>query len=264
MPYQRTWSHWPVVWLNDDMSGYLKGPNFNAQSITTRFPELREGLCFGTCIQWFHRFFDQPYEAPLDRMRHLKKRFGSAAATQFIHREIAATRRHEAEMTRFSYDNGLGAAARVSRVKFKYRFMCRQPDNSGSIAQMVATLKNERAYYLGVSGQYAKPRGVFFEALASVLGCILSPAPVPSAFGHAVTLVYYDAGPSKFFDVSLGEFEIGPNQFGRFLGDYCRTYKSNGYTIEAIHVFEVRQAEAFAPAHKHLGRNRDLDRSDIV
>ncbi len=217
-------------------------------------------------VQWLRRLFDHLDESPLARMSYLTnpKRFGSAAATQFIHSEIAEWYASEELGLRYSIVDTFNSATRVSRLKFEYQFGIGQPENSGSIMQLMAMLKNKRFYFLILRGVHIKPEGIFVTALASVLGCCFGPPPEPSPFAHAIALAYNDAGPSKIFDINLGEFEIEQSQLERFFIEHWRSYKAKGFAIQKFYIFEVTLAKEFAPAHNHLGRSWDLNCSDLV
>ncbi len=259
MPYQAIWSVWPIVVIVDEARTYLHGSDvtdLNGLSIATRYPGLSKGICFGLCVRWIRRLFDRPNESPIARMSYLvkKNRFGSVAATQFIRHKIEEGLRREENSFAYSTEVEYSAAAKVSRLKFKQLFGTSQPENAGSIAQLSAKFRSGRIYYLGFCGHVTPlPPSVFFQSLG------------PAApFGHGIVVAYDDAGPSKILDITLGELEIVQHQLGQFFDDYWRDWTKRGFTTEGVYLYEVTQVEEFADAHEYLGRNWDVNRSDIV
>ena len=224
MPYETQWMTWPTVWLRDDMRDFLGSENFHTLSIMRRQPGLSGGLCFGAAVRWYRRIFDRPQETPLDRITHLATHLESAAAAQFLHKEVlqamhAATNRL---VPWDQYCEYLNSICSVSRLNFIYIGAISGPECSSSIMRIMAELKCDHFYYFKLT-------------------CIYDPPRNPPRFNHGVALMLSHTGPSKFFDTNLGEFAIGKNQFTQFLFDYLQNCKQRGFTISGSYIFEVTE-----------------------
>lgn len=267
MPYQKTWNTWPIVWLLDDQLAYMRGREFMA--LIGKTPAMRDGFCFGSCVQWIRRFLDHPDEAPIDRISFLATHFGSAVATQLLHREIAEEYGLDARNPRASIDQQFTLAAQDSRLSFTSNYGATRLDTAGEVEQLMAQLQNDGIYLLSLKGEYTKPLNEIVNGFAAAFGpCLGLPpcfsAPGPSPIAHALAIAFAGDGSAKVLDPNFGEFEVGPHEVARFLGEFRRSYKGDGSDFETVYVYEVRQAGASAPARERFGRPGDLGRTTLV
>lgn len=249
MPSLGKWYLWPVVLIRDDILAHLASPDLQAATIAALAPRLRKGVCFGVCAHWFRRHFDHPSEPAVKRVSRLAKRLGAMDSAQFGHMEIGREARREENRPPISKSEQYTAAARVSRLRFAHCLEVQDPQTDGGIAKLIATLQAGHLYLLAMR----------FDRFAVPLDVT---DPGPSRFSHAIAIAYDDVGPSKVFDMCFGEFEV--DQLGLFLAYHYLYYKGCGWAIIDCDLYEVSRTPEFPDAHRSLGRNWDVERTDIV
>ena len=147
----------------------------------------------------------------------------SIVASQFLHDQTWG-----ATPDKFSTPNGysdyLASLCRVSRLKFDLAFDIEEPESPASSAKLMSMIEDNRLYYLILMGLSLEA----FENTSTL-----------SQIGHAVTLATSSSGPSKFFDVNRGEFEIDVNRLATFFFDYWEAEREGGALYNKVLWYEV-------------------------